>query len=358
MTNRAAPEPPAPALSEPLGIRLAESGWLPDAIIRRGIRRLLRARDDSLASGGTAASAAREADFVAAIAQSPLAVAQAAANAQHYEVPAAFYGTCLGVHRKYSSCHFATGQESLDTAEASALSLTCERARLADGQRILELGCGWGSLSLWMAEHYPAARITGVSNSRSQKAWIDAEAARRGLGNLSIVTADLTGFDPGERFDRVVSVECFEHLRNWPELFRRIASWLLPEGRLFFHVFTHHRSSYLFQEDGADDWMGRHFFSGGMMPADTLAPRLQDHLRLDGWWRWNGRHYGLTADAWLANLDRHRASARTILAQARPDADPDVLVQRWRMFFLACAELWHWRGGETWLVSHYAMTRR
>jgi cyclopropane-fatty-acyl-phospholipid synthase len=349
--------PPA-VTREPLGIRLAEAGRLPDLAIRLGIRRLLRERKASLDAGGPEAASQREDAFVRMIAASPLAELQAAANAQHYEVPAAFYATCLGGHRKYSSCFFATGRETLDQAEAAALTITCDRARLADGQRILELGCGWGSLSLWMASHYPKARITAVSNSRSQKAYIDEQARSRGLTNLEIVTADLHGFDPGATYDRIVSVECFEHLRNWPEMFRRVSTWLADGGRFFMHVFTHRHSSYLFQQDGEDDWMGRHFFSGGMMPADTLAPRLQDHLTLDGWWRWNGTHYGLTSDWWLRNLDRNRAAARAALAPARPDTDPDVLVQRWRMFFLACAELWHFDHGREWPVSHYAFAKR
>lgn len=344
------------SIREPVAIRLAESGLLPDALVRLGIRRLLRERARSLAAGGIEAQLERESAFVDRLRNSPLVVEQAAANAQHYEVPADFFALCLGPQRKYSSCWFAPG-DSLAEAEDAALAATAQRARLADGQRILELGCGWGSLSLWMARAYPGARITAVSNSASQRQHITAEAARRGLGNLEVVTHDLATFDPGDRFDRVVSVECFEHLRNWSELFRRISSWLLPGGELFFHVFTHRDSSYLFQSDGEDDWMGRHFFTGGMMPADTLPLRLQDDLRLAQHWRWDGTHYARTAEAWLDNLDRNRTQAAAILAAARPGHDPRVLVQRWRMFFLACAELWAWRQGQEWLVSHYRMVR-
>jgi cyclopropane-fatty-acyl-phospholipid synthase len=341
---------------EPLAIRLAEGGALPDAAIRVGIRRLLRERAASLAVGGVEAQQEREQVFVERLRQAPLAVEQRAANAQHYEVPTDFFGLCLGPQRKYSSCWFAPGA-SLAEAEEAALAATAARARLADGQRILELGCGWGSLSLWMAARFPRARITAVSNSASQRAHITAEAARRGLGNLEVITADLAGFDPGRRFDRVVSVECFEHLRNWSELFRRISTWLEPGGELFFHVFTHRTSSYLFQTDGEDDWMGRHFFTGGMMPADSLPLRLQDDLRLAAHWRWEGTHYARTARGWLENLDRNRGAARGILAQARPGEDPGVLVQRWRMFFLACEELWAYDRGQEWLVSHYRMVR-
>lgn len=346
-----------PAPREPFTIRLAESGLLPDALIRVGIRRLLAERARSLAEGGIEAQQERESAFVARLRAAPLVVEQAAANAQHYEVPAPFFGLCLGPQRKYSSCWYATGVAGLERAEEDALALTAQRARLADGQRILELGCGWGSLSLWMARTFPRARITAVSNSASQRRHIEAEAASRGLGNLEVLTHDLATFEPGEHFDRVVSVECFEHLRNWCELFARIARWLKPDGELFFHVFTHRSSSYLFETAGNDDWMGRHFFTGGMMPADSLPLRLQDDLRLDAHWRWDGTHYARTAEAWLANLDRQRGAAATILAAARPGHDPRVLVQRWRIFFLACAELWAWRDGQEWLVSHYRMRR-
>jgi cyclopropane-fatty-acyl-phospholipid synthase len=347
---------PAAAFREPLSIRLAESGLLPDALIRSGIRRLLAGRAAELAAGGVEAQREREAAFVERLRRAPLAVEQTAANQQHYEVPPEFFGLALGPQRKYSSCHYS-GDHDLAGAEERALAATAVRAGLADGQRILELGCGWGSLSLWMARRFPQARITAVSNSAPQRRHIAAVAEREGLANLTVLTRDIAAFDPGTRFDRVVSVECFEHLRNWAELFRRISTWLEPGGALFFHVFTHRHSSYLFQADGEDDWMGRHFFTGGMMPADDLPLRLQDDLRVTGHWRWSGLHYARTARAWLENLDRHRRQAAAILGAARPDVAPAVLVQRWRIFFMACEELWRHRGGEEWLVSHYRMER-
>lgn len=347
---------PVPAVREPLSIRLAEGGLLPDAAIRLGIRSLLRRRIAELEEGGLEAQHAREEAFISALRRAPLAVHQDAANAQHYEVPPDFFTLMLGPQRKYSSCVFRPGDD-LAAAEESALAATAARARLADGQRILELGCGWGSLSLWMARRFPAARITAVSNSAPQRLFIEGEARRLGLGNLTVVTCDLAGFDPGARFDRVVSVECFEHLRNWAELFRRISTWLEPGGSLFFHVFTHRSSSYAFATEAGDDWMGRHFFTGGMMPADSLPMRLQDDLRLVDHWCWSGTHYARTARAWLANLDRNAAAARRILGAARPGHDPAVLVQRWRMFVMACDELWAYRGGREWLVSHYRMER-
>lgn len=354
MTAAALPLPAA--AREPLPIRLAESGLLPDALVRLGIRRLLAGRTATLAEGGAAAQREREAVFVARLRRAPLAVEQQAANRQHYEVPPEFFALVLGPQRKYSSCLYE-GVDGLAGAEERALEVTAARAALADGQRILELGCGWGSLSLWLARRFPRARITAVSNSAPQRRFIEAEAARLGLANLSVLTRDLATFQPEGVFDRVVSVECFEHLRNWSELFRRIATWLAPDGALFFHVFTHRHASYLFADEGGDDWMSRHFFTGGMMPADDLPLRLQDHLRVTGHWRWSGVHYARTARDWLANLDRHRAAAARILAAARPDVPPAVLVQRWRIFLMACEELWGFRGGEEWLVSHYRMER-
>ena len=364
MTTAVLSAPNTASTAEPTqgcGLTLAESGWLPDVLVRHGIRSLLRERRDDLASGGVERQREREARFIADLRGQPVALEQAAANAQHYEVPAAFYGLMLGKHRKYSSCWFPTGNETLDQAEALALAETCRRAGLEGGQRILEIGCGWGSLSLWMAEHYPTAHITGVSNSHSQRTHILAQAAARGLSNIDIVTADMATFDAGARgpFDRVVSVECFEHLRNWHELFRRIASWLTPDGALFFHVFTHRTVPYLFDTDGDGNWMGRHFCTGGMMPSDSmpLALGAGGPLRVADHWRWAGTHYAATARGWLRNLDANRSEAQRVLAAAAPDRDPRILLQRWRMFVMACEELWAFDHGQEWLVSHYRMVK-
>jgi cyclopropane-fatty-acyl-phospholipid synthase len=269
----------------------------------------------------------------------------------------------LGKHLKYSSAYYphpgAPPAENLDAAEARMLALTCERARLEDGDRILELGCGWGSLSLWMAANYPNSRITAVSNSRTQKAHIDGQARERGLANLEIVTCDVNtlSFPPETRFDRVVSVEMFEHMRNWRELFARVHDWLEPGGRFFGHVFVHRSVPYLFERRGESDWMSEHFFSGGMMPSDDLALRFQQHLALLHRWRWNGTHYARTANAWLANLDTNRERALAVLASVHGAHEAAQWLQRWRMFFMACAELFGFDGGRQWFVSHYLFER-
>jgi cyclopropane-fatty-acyl-phospholipid synthase len=246
----------------------------------------------------------------------------------------------------------------LDAAEEAALAVTAERAQLADGQHVLELGCGWGALTLWMAEHYPRARITAVSNSHSQRAHIEAEARRRGLANVQVRTANVAELQPGARFDRIVSVEMFEHLRNWPEMFRRVAGWVEPGGRFFMHVFVHRSTPYAFEARDDSDWMARHFFSGGMMPSDDLALRFQDDLALVARWRWDGTHYARTAEAWLANMDARREAVWPILAQTYGADRAELWWTRWRLFFMSCAELFGHDHGREWWVAHYLFEPR
>lgn len=341
-----------------LAIGWTEQGLVPDAAIRAGIRRLLRHREDEICADGAAAMAERAERFVAAMDAAPVALVPHMANEQHYEVPAAFYALALGAQRKYSCCLWPEGVTTLDAAESAALHVTCERAGLADGMTILELGCGWGSLTLWMAAHYPASHVTAVSNSRSQRDHIVAEAARRGLPNVTVLTADMNEFAIGERFDRVISVEMFEHMRNWRELFARVAGWLVPGGKFFMHVFAHRSVPYAYEVRDESDWMSRHFFSGGMMPSDDLPLRFQDDLRAVRRWRWDGTHYEKTSNAWLANLDARRDEALRVLADVYgADATPQWL-QRWRIFFMACAELFGYEHGQAWWVAHTLFERR
>jgi len=340
-----------------LAVNWIEQGRVPDPLIRAGIRRLLKERLAEIRAGDTAASVEIAEAFIATLRAAPVALVPEKANEQHYEVPAAFFGGVLGPHRKYSGCWWPAGVETLAAAEAAALAETCARAQLADGQQILELGCGWGSLSLWMATHYPSSRITAVSNSHSQRAYIENEAARRGLANLRVLTCDMNAFDTADRHDRIVSVEMFEHMRNWPELFRRVRGWLRPDGRFFMHVFAHRSTPYVFVERDAGDWMTRHFFAGGMMPSDDLALRCQDDLALVQRWRWDGTHYERTANAWLANMDAQRAQLLPLFEETY-GRDAAVWWMRWRVFFLSCAELFGYDRGQQWWVSHYLFQPR
>jgi cyclopropane-fatty-acyl-phospholipid synthase len=337
----------------------SERGLLPDALLRLGIRRLCAQRLRDEGAHDAAQADARFRRLLASLRESPIAIETAAANAQHYEVPTAFFQHCLGKRLKYSSAYYPTGNESLDEAEEAMLALTCERAALADGQRILELGCGWGSLTLWMAEHYPNARITAVSNSATQRAHIEGVCAARGWTHVRVLTRDANALElEAGAFDRCVSVEMFEHMRNYEVLLGRIAGWLAPGGRLFVHVFCHRYLMYPFEVAGEDDWMSRYFFTGGLMPsADTLL-HFQQALRLEERWLVPGTHYARTANHWLANQDAHRDEVLPILAGAYGDADARLWHQRWRMFWMACAELFEYRDGSEWLVAHYRFAKR
>jgi cyclopropane-fatty-acyl-phospholipid synthase len=338
-------------------LRWIEKGRVPDPGVRLGIRRLLRQRVGEVRGHDIEAVADLTSAFARGLRAAPLAPLPEKANEQHYELPAEFFARVLGPHRKYSACWWPEGTGTLAEAEAAALAATCERAGLANGQRILELGCGWGSLTLWMAQHLPAARITAVSNSHSQRAHIQAEAARRGLGNVEVITCDINHFDTPERFDRVVSVEMFEHLRNWPLAFAQVSRWLAPQGRFFMHVFTHAGAPYAFEERDASDWMSRYFFSGGMMPSDDLALHCQDDLRLRERWRWDGRHYARTARAWLDNMDAARAELRPLFEQTYGAGQAQLWWNRWRLFFMSVEELFAYDKGQRWWVSHYLFDR-
>jgi len=342
---------PQPSLLS--GIGLAERGLLPDALIRFGIRRLCAQRLREERSADTALAWQRFQSLLGELRGSPLAIHTDAANEQHYELPPRFFELCLGKRLKYSSCYFARGDESLDQGEEAMLALYGDRAELVDGQDILELGCGWGSLTLWMAQRFPHSRITAVSNSRPQREFIEARCRAERLDNVRIVTCDVNGLElPACRFDRVVSIEMFEHMRNYERLMGNIAAWLRPGGKLFVHIFCHRELMYPFEADGDGNWMGRYFFTGGLMPAADTLLWFQRDLRIEQQWRLSGRHYERTANLWLANQDAHRAEVSDVLRGAYGDAAP-VWQQRWRMFWMACAELFGYRNGNEWLVGHY-----
>jgi cyclopropane-fatty-acyl-phospholipid synthase len=360
MNDLAAPLYPELAIDSPAPglLGLAERGLVPDAILRAGIRRQCAQRLIEERAGGLEIQSIRYRDRIRQLRDSPVAIHTDSANAQHYELPAEFFRLCLGSNLKYSGCYYATGNETLDQAEAAMLSLYCERAELTDGQDILELGCGWGSLTLWMAQRYPNARITAVSNSHSQRKYIQEQCVQRGIDNAQVVTFDVNALAlDADAFDRCVSIEMFEHMRNYEVLLSRIAGWLRPGGKLFVHIFAHQNLMYPFETDGADNWLGRHFFTGGLMPSIDTLLWFQHDLRIEQRWQVDGSHYQRTADHWLANQDRHRDKVMEVLTQAYGKELAPLWFQRWRMFWMACAELFGYQQGQQWQVAHYRFSR-
>ncbi|KUR75685.1 cyclopropane-fatty-acyl-phospholipid synthase family protein [Novosphingobium sp. FSW06-99] len=333
----------------PAAIRAVEATPLPDPLTRAGIRYLVGTRLRSL-DGLPDASA----QFARAMHAFPIAEHTDAANAQHYELPPRFFELTLGARRKYSCCLYPTGTETLDQAEDLALAETVAHAGLADGQTILELGCGWGSLSLYMAERLPGATITAVSNSAPQRRHIEATARRRRLTNLTVITADMNDFVPTGRFDRVVSVEMFEHMANWQALLARVRDWLAPDGRLFLHVFTHRSQPYRFDTADRTDWIAQHFFTGGIMPSHGLIAQFPDLFSVEADWRWSGTHYARTARHWLERFDANRDAIDAVLADVY-GRDAALWRRRWRLFYLATEGLFGHAGGAEWGVSHYRL---
>ncbi len=333
---------------------------IPDALIRIGIRSRLKG---TLAPFEKLTCEERQAlvmQHVRELKKSPLAIATDEANEQHYELPTAFFQKCLGPHMKYSSGYWDPGVTDIETSEARMLALSCERAELEDGHRILELGCGWGSLTLWMGKHYPNSKITAVSNSRTQKEYIDAQAKERGLANIEVKTVNMIDYQgEGESvFDRVVSVEMFEHMKNYELLLGRVSQWLKPEGKLFVHIFTHREYAYHYEAKDESDWMALYFFTGGQMPSDDLLLYFQNDLKIDDHWQVSGTHYQKTSEAWLSRMDAASDELKPLIAETYGESDAKQWWVWWRCFYMACAELWGYKGGDEWIVSHYRFTNQ
>jgi len=333
--------------------KLVEQNKVPDFLLRKGIQNLLKQRLRDENKGGVEVQQAHLMTLIAQLKATSIAINTLDANQQHYEVPTQFYQYCLGKNLKYSSAYYKPGVTDLDTAERDMLELTCERAGLQPGQNVLELGCGWGSLSLFMSAKFPESIFTVVSNSRTQKIYIDEQAKQRNIKNLTVITADMNTFEIEDKFDRVVSVEMFEHMRNYELLMKKVASFLKVDGKLFIHIFTHKEYTYLFEVKGASDWMSKYFFTGGIMPSDDLLFYFNDDLIVENHWHVNGTNYGKTAEAWLVNMDKHKAEIMPLFEDTYGKDQAVKWWVYWRLFYLACAELWNFNQGNEWFVSHY-----
>ncbi|CAK9271016.1 unnamed protein product [Sphagnum jensenii] len=341
-----------------LGIQALEANVLPDFVLRRATRALLKRRLNSLNKSTGEEQLQALMSFVQSLKEMPIAVNTQSANSQHYEVPTEFYQLVLGKRLKYSSSYFPNTSSSLDEAEEAMMALYSERSQLQDGQEVLDLGCGWGSLSIYLAEHYPNSKITSVSNSETQRAFITEECGKRGLSNVTVITCDINTFNIDKTFDRILSIEMFEHMKNYQKLLRNISSWLKPDGLLFIHIFAHRSAPYHFEDEGEEDWMSRTFFTGGTMASASLLLYFQDDVSILNQWYVNGKHYAQTSEEWLKKLDRELRTIRPIFAKAYGEADVNKWIANWRTFFIAVAELFGYNNGEEWGVSHYLFKKK
>lgn len=336
---------------------------IPDVLVRFFVRfflsQALHGDFTGVYRGGIEAAHERKRAFLKEIAGMPIAVQTRDANEQHYEVPTAFYDLCLGERKKYSACIWDKSTSTLEEAERASLKQVCERAGVEDGMSILDLGCGWGSLSLWLAEHYPKAKIVGLSNSNTQREYIMSKCKERGFTNLTILTKDINEFDTDLRFDRIMTIEMFEHMKNYPRLMGNCARWLNPGGKLFVHIFVHKLYPYHFVVRNDADWMAKYFFSGGTMPAaDTLVYCQGEDLCIEDSWQSNGKHYAKTLDAWLARMDANLPKVRKLFRECYGKGNESKWIFQWRMFFIVCSESFGYGKGDEWFVMHYLFTKR
>ncbi|MCE9502068.1 MAG: cyclopropane-fatty-acyl-phospholipid synthase family protein [Leptospira sp.] len=338
--------------------KLIEKNLVPDFILRIAVRALLSKRLRDERKSGIEKEIKSKQEFIKGLKNSPIAVNTSNANEQHYEVPSEFYLLVLGKHLKYSSGFWPKGIETLEESEAEMLRVTCERADIQNGQTILDLGCGWGSLSLYIAGKFPKCKIVSVSNSKSQKQFIDSTARQRGLNNIRVITMDMNEFTINRKFDRIVSVEMLEHMKNYEKLFSRISAFLKPKGLFFVHIFCHRKYAYHFEVKDSTDWMAKYFFTGGMMPSDDLFLYFQSDLRIIDHWRMDGKNYSKTCEAWLRKMDQNDEKIIEIFSETYGKDNALKWLVYWRIFFISCAELFAFRNGQEWFVSHYLFRKK
>ncbi|GAO19919.1 hypothetical protein UVI_02030340 [Ustilaginoidea virens] len=334
---------------------ILDGGYLPHAIIRFGIRQQLRHRLTTIASKSASVAYDTKMSFIERLRTRPMAIETDAANKQHYEVGTGVFAACLGPRMKYSCCLYPQGDETLAQAETAMLRSYIDKADLKDGMSILDLGCGWGSGALYFAEMLPGSEITAFSNSRTQKRHIETEAARRNLSNIKVITGDVVDYEfESEMYDRIVSIELFEHMKNYELLMAKVSRALRPQGKLFVHIFAHLTTPY----DYEDGWMTTHFFTGGTMPSADLLLYFQKDLRIKKQWWVNGLHYSKTCEDWLSSMTANKARMWPHLIETYGEKDAATWYYRWHIFYMACSELFAYNGGDTWGVSHYLFEKQ
>ena len=335
-----------------LGIKLIELGVIPESILRVAIKKLIQKRLLEIPVNSEVRKS-QKANFIEELQSSPIALSTKIANEQHYEVPPAFFQEIMGAHLKYSCGLFDKNTISLDEAEENMLQLYIERLDIKNNQKILDLGCGWGSFSLYAAAKFPNSTFVAVSNSNDQIEFINNTAAARSLENIKAIKQDMNNLSLDESFDRIISIEMFEHMRNYGALLKKLRNHLHNDGKMFVHIFTHRDHPYPYEVRGPSDWMSKYFFTSGLMPSHDIFSYFEEDLVVEQSWKINGSHYARTCNLWLENHYKNKKTILDIFTGHYPN--PRQWFVRWQLFFLACEKLFAYNEGKEWFVSHYLL---